>query len=703
MVDGGKQPPPGSIASDLRSIVSILRRRRTKVFAYGFMIAFVACTAYIAFFPPGGATTASPWFNNVFAAASASAAPYRSQLSSFFSSFFPDSASVDSSSKDALVSNPTASPSSPPSKGGGEAQQQDGVLGKNHTAAAVGSPQKAASEKNQTSSQVRSSQSEAVAKNLTSPGSPPKSTDLVKGKTDSGISSRSNGGTGKDKTSTAVASPPPNGTAKNNQTGHSDAGTGVQSGKQTAPVMASLRKGVPSPSGQVQGGLGQDKNQYLGKAPAKDGAKTPPKATSPITSTKKASPPPPPPPLSPPPPPPPSQKTLPPPPAPSLSGQKSSSGAKPASGTGKSNDPKTSANARAWSVEEMKKCDIFHGKWVKDDSYPLYREGSCPHIDEPFDCYMNGRPDRAYQKLRWQPDGCNIPRLNATDMLERLRGKRLVFVGDSLNRNMWESLVCILKNSVKDKKKVFEASGRHEFRTEGSYSFLFKDYGCTVEFFRSPFLVQEWETAADHGKKKETLRLDIIERSSSKYKSADIIVFNTGHWWTHEKTAKGKDYYQEGNRVYGELNVVEAFHKALNTWAKWVDTNVDPRKTSVFFRGYSASHFSGGQWNSGGACDSETEPIKNEKYLSMYPPKMRVLESVLKGMKTPVAYLNITRMTDYRKDAHPSIYRKPNLTEEERRSPDRYQDCSHWCLPGVPDSWNELLFAQLIVNQHQHK
>jgi hypothetical protein len=58
-------------------------------------------------------------------------------------------------------------------------------------------------------------------------------------------------------------------------------------------------------------------------------------------------------------------------------------------------------------------------------------------------------------------------------MLERLRGKRLVFVGDSLNRNMWESLVCILRNSVKDKRKVFEASGRREFKTEGSYSFLF--------------------------------------------------------------------------------------------------------------------------------------------------------------------------------------------------------------------------------------
>ncbi|OVA13082.1 PC-Esterase [Macleaya cordata] len=200
------------------------------------------------------------------------------------------------------------------------------------------------------------------------------------------------------------------------------------------------------------------------------------------------------------------------------------------------------------------------------------------------------------------------------------------------------------------------------------------DYNCSIEFFRSPFLVQEWEMPDTNGTKKETLRLDLVERSSSKYKDADIIVFNTGHWWTHEKTSKGKDYYQVGNHVFGSLNVVEAFHKALMTWAKWVDVNINPTKTLVLFRGYSASHFSGGQWNSGGACDHETEPIKNETYLSAYPPKMRVLESVLGGMNTPVTYLNITRMTDYRKDAHPSVYRKQNLSEEERRSPLRFLD-----------------------------
>ncbi|OEL34284.1 Protein trichome birefringence [Dichanthelium oligosanthes] len=203
------------------------------------------------------------------------------------------------------------------------------------------------------------------------------------------------------------------------------------------------------------------------------------------------------------------------------------------------------------------------------------------------------------------------------------------------------------------------------------------DYNCTVEFFRSPFLVQEWEMPIRNGNgTRETLRLDIVDRASPR-----------------------KDYYQEGNHVYSELDVHDAYRRALNTWAKWVDSNVNPKKTTVFFRGYSASHFSGGQWNSGGSCDKETEPITNEQYLTPYPTKMSILEEVLHGMKTPVVYLNITRMTDYRKEAHPSVYRKQKLTEEERKSPEIYQDCSHWCLPGVPDSWNEILYTQILVKQ----
>lgn len=178
------------------------------------------------------------------------------------------------------------------------------------------------------------------------------------------------------------------------------------------------------------------------------------------------------------------------------------------------------------------------------------------------------------------------------------------------------------------------------------------------------------------------------------------------------------------------MAVPDAYTKALKTWAQWVDVNIK-NHTRVFFRGYSASHFKyviqlfflktqsplssfyhvfglsanfsdffcrGGQWNSGGSCDGETTPIRNESHLAPYPWMMRVLESVIAEMKTPVLYLNISRMTDYRKDGHPSIFKQ---SKKQRRAK-MTQDCSHWCLPGVPDAWNELLYATLLISHHNY-
>ncbi|RDX80540.1 Protein trichome birefringence-like 2, partial [Mucuna pruriens] len=372
--------------------------------------------------------------------------------------------------------------------------------------------------------------------------------------------------------------------------------------------------------------------------------------------------------------------------------------------------------------DSVGKCDIFDGKWVRDDEWkPYYPLGSCPYIDRDFDCHLNGRPDSDYVKWKWQPNGCDIPRydasycffmwkgkfLNATDFLEKLRGQKLVFVGDSLNRNMWESMVCILRQSVKDKKRVFEISGKTEFKKKGVYAFRFEAsfwyiYEISpIDFVSSPFIVQESTFKGINGSF-ETLRLDLMDQTTTTYHDADIIVFNTGHWWTHEKTSRGEDYYQEGNHVYPRLKVLDAYTRALNTWARWVDNNIDANRTQVFFRGYSTTHFRGGQWNSGGQCHKETEPISNGKHLRKYPSKMRAFEHVIPKMKTPVIYMNISRLTDYRKDGHPSIYRMEYKTEAERISAELHQDCSHWCLPGVPDTWNELLYASLLKYGRGH-
>ncbi|CAN1293676.1 Protein trichome birefringence-like 5 [Linum perenne] len=354
--------------------------------------------------------------------------------------------------------------------------------------------------------------------------------------------------------------------------------------------------------------------------------------------------------------------------------------------------------------ESLKDCDLYMGSWVRDEGYPIYTPGSCEYVDEAFDCQNNARPDSDYLHWRWKPHGCDLPRFNAADFLERLRGKKLLLVGDSMNRNQFESILCLLREGLPNKTRMFEINGHKITKGRGSYVFKFLDYNCSVEYALSHYLVKEGVRVNGRGNSNPTLSIDKVDKTSKKWKRADIIVFNTGHWWNHRKTSRADAlscdrvyYYKEGEYIYPHLDANEAYRRALQTWGRWIDQNLNTTRQLVFYRGYSSPHFRGGEWDSGGSCYNEKEPIlsEQESIVKSYPFKMKVLEEVIKGMKFPVRLLNVTRLTNFRKDGHPSVYRKNRITRSSSKR--AVQDCSHWCLPGVPDAWNELIYANLIL------
>ncbi|XP_042390648.1 protein trichome birefringence-like 1 [Zingiber officinale] len=146
------------------------------------------------------------------------------------------------------------------------------------------------------------------------------------------------------------------------------------------------------------------------------------------------------------------------------------------------------------------------------------------------------------------------------------------------------------------------------------------------------------------------------------------MVFNTGHWWTHHGKMRAWDYFQLREELTEEMEPAEAFNKALRTWARWVDRNVDPCRTDVFFHSISPEHKRENlQW-----CYNQTRPFSdNEGYLQLFPKSMvKLVERTHLKMRAPVRYLNVTKLSEFRRDAHTGVYTKRQgkfLTPEQRK------------------------------------
>lgn len=348
-------------------------------------------------------------------------------------------------------------------------------------------------------------------------------------------------------------------------------------------------------------------------------------------------------------------------------------------------------------------CDFSVGKWVKDKNRPLYSGETCKQwLSGMWACrLMSGRPDFDFENYRWQPDTCDLPAFSAHYFLSRMQNKVLAFVGDSIGRQQYQSLMCMLTGgkedaSVEDVSYLFGLSKlRGAIRPDGTAQH-FKETNTTIIYYWSATLCEVQPLNRSDPNTEFAMHLDRPATFIQSYlDKIDVLILNTAHHWNRGKMNANKWIMHVNGKPtidkrFRDLNTARNFtvHKVI----AWLDEQVlnGQTKAQIYMRSLSPRHFFHGEWDSGGRCDDRSVPI-DRKNITGRVTGDPAAESAVLGKK--VHLLNITYLSQFRDEAHLSKYR-PNQSG---------QDCLHWCLPGVPDVWNEVLYAELLFRNSLEK
>ncbi|CAH8313275.1 unnamed protein product [Eruca vesicaria subsp. sativa] len=347
---------------------------------------------------------------------------------------------------------------------------------------------------------------------------------------------------------------------------------------------------------------------------------------------------------------------------------------------------------------KAKKCDLFTGEWVPNHEAPYYTNTTCWAIHEHQNCMKYGRPDLGFLKWRWKPKQCDLPLFDPYEFLEIVRGKNMAFVGDSVNRNHVQSLICLL-SQVEDP----EDDSRQQDFDFNFQRWKYKTYNFTIATFWTTHLVRSEENGPAGPNSFYNLYLDEPDPSwASQVAEFDYIIISSGQWFFRPLFLYDKQKmigclycYIPGVRNVGAHF---AYRRALRTTFKTI-IGLENFKGEVFLRTFAPSHFEQGEWDKGGNClrtrpfrsnETELEGMDLETHTIQLDEFRIAKRDRNKSNGLNLRLLDVTQMMLLRPDGHPSRFgHKP----EDKVI--LYNDCVHWCLPGPIDSWNDILLEML--------
>lgn len=340
-------------------------------------------------------------------------------------------------------------------------------------------------------------------------------------------------------------------------------------------------------------------------------------------------------------------------------------------------------------------CNYAKGQWVADSRRPLYSGFGCKQwLSEMWACRLTQRLDFSYEGYRWLPNNCEMPEFERSAFLRRMQDKTIAFIGDSLGRQQFQSLMCMatggeMSPEVEDVGKEYGLVKARGAKRPDGWAFRFPNTNTTILYYWSSTLADLVPINSTDPRSNVAMHLDRPPAFMRKYLHRfDVLVLNTGHHWNRGKlTANRWVMYVNGkpNDDSKLASMGGAKNFTAYSISKWLDSRLPylPR-LKAFFRTISPRHFRNGDWNTGGSCDNTT-PLTEGREVLQDQSSDEVVEGAVKG--TRIKLLDITAISDLRDEGHISHY--------SVRATGGINDCLHWCLPGIPDTWNELLAAQI--------
>ena len=303
-------------------------------------------------------------------------------------------------------------------------------------------------------------------------------------------------------------------------------------------------------------------------------------------------------------------------------------------------------------------------KYGTASEYELWAENACYAEMTVHSCFFLNDTARASRiaKRIWQPHKCALLPFDSYSFLKKLHGRHLYFVGDSISTQMFASLLCLLRGDEKNKHlhwvDTTSSWNRRENCPAGAMHCYFggesQHSSNCVEFSFSVTICLM-----------NNLNFDALP-------SRSVVLVNFG-----------LHFFPSNEADSAFFSLVDSIVSSSK------DDEVRQKHIHVVWRQVSLQHFDSADCSyensvskrcSDRSCDySSSSRAKRDKLGAQMLQKGGVDVLWIQGYEnTSQANVRILRRTD---------------------TPSSVDDCTHWCLPGMPDHWNRLFFNYIISRQ----